>query len=193
MRLRLPSDVAEFRDPSGADPTAQLAWYRQPFLSGMSLPGFAAFQEWLELERDGLHRQWREAALTGLSKRGLPPGLALELCQALMSADPLDDEALTHQLRLLVELGRSTEARQVFQQFRRRVRQELASDLSPALQALGASLAGTPTTTRSVPAPARDAFVGRVVELAQLEAMLDAGEGRILTTPAPCRGSAWPT
>ena len=149
----------------------------------MSLPGFAAFQEWLELERDALQRQWREAALTGLSGKSVPPDRALELCQALMSADPLDDEALTHQLRYLVELGRSSEARQAFQQFRRRVRQDLASDLSPALAALGASLAGTPATPRSP--PARDAFVGRTVELAQLEAMLGAGEGRILTITGP--------
>ncbi len=81
VRLRLASDVAEFRDAPGvADPTARLAWYRQPFLSGMSLPGFAAFQEWLELERDGLHRQWREAALGGLSGKGLPPGLEPSSC-----------------------------------------------------------------------------------------------------------------
>ena len=158
VRLRLPTDVAEFRD--APEPTARLARYRQPFLSGMSLPGFAAFQEWLELERDALHRQWREAALAGLSGKSVAPDRALELCQALMSADPLDDEALTHRLRYLVELGRSSEARQLFQQFRRRVREELASDLSPELEALGASLAGKQATPR--PAPARDAFVGRV-------------------------------
>ena len=149
----------------------------------MSLPGFAAFQEWLELERDALHRQWREAALAGLSGKSVPPDRALALCQALMSADPLDDEALTHQLRCLVELGRSAEARQVFQQFRRRVRQELASDLSPALEAWGRPWRAR--RRRRASAPARDAFVGRVMELAQLEAMLGAGEGRILTITGP--------
>jgi predicted ATPase/DNA-binding SARP family transcriptional activator len=184
VRLRLPTDVAAFREVTGVtDPAARLARYRQPFLSAMSLPGFPAFQEWLELERDALQRQWREAALALLSSKSLPTDRAVELCQALMSADPLDDAALTHQLKHLVELGRNAEARQLFQQFRRRVREELASDLSPSLQALGASLAGTPAPART--APARDAFVGRVVELAQLKTMLGAAEGRILTITGP--------
>jgi DNA-binding SARP family transcriptional activator len=91
-----------------------LARYRQPLLSSTSLAGFPAFQEWVELERAALHGQWREAALTLLSVDSLKPSQAVELCQTSMTADPLDDEALAHQLRCLVELGRASDARRLF-------------------------------------------------------------------------------
>ncbi|HSC63794.1 MAG TPA: tetratricopeptide repeat protein [Caldimonas sp.] len=184
VRLSLPTDVADFRAASAAAGTdARLALYRGPFLSGIDLPGFAAFQEWLDLERDASRSQWREAVLASLAASALPAAQAVALCQALLAADPLDDEALVHLLRHLVDLGRASEARRLFQEFERRVRAELAADLSPALQALGASLLQSPAAPRAT--PARDVFVGRTVELGQLEAMLGASEGRVLTIVGP--------
>lgn len=63
VRLALATDVAALRQAAGRGDAAQVrALHRQPFLSGMSLAGFPALQEWLAAERAAL-----EALLDGLA------------------------------------------------------------------------------------------------------------------------------
>ena len=188
VRLQLPTDLALLRQALAAkDGPAALAGYRQPLLADMRCAGFPALQEWLEVERAALHRQWRQAALASLSCGELGPHPAALLCQTLMAADPLDEEALGHQLRLCVEGGQVGDARLLFQQFRLRLRQELGADPTPALQSwLAAVSAGPPGPPGSLQTgPARDGFVGRALELGQVEAMLAGGCGRIVTLIGP--------
>lgn len=55
VRLALATDVAELRAAAGAGDFARVrALHRQPFLSGMSLAGFPALQEWMAVERAAL-------------------------------------------------------------------------------------------------------------------------------------------
>ncbi len=217
VRLNLPSDVAALRQAMATgDHSAALAWHRQPLLAGMGLPGFAALAEWAELERAALQQLWREAALARLSEAQLAAAPAMELCQILLLADPLDEPALSHQLRRLAELGRHSEARRLYEQFAQRHRHAMGLE-PPAMQVfealqqgrvpapratglatVGAETAETAVGARSVspdaaplpawangaevgPAvaapPARDLFVGRAMELDQLQAMLGADGG----------------
>jgi predicted ATPase/DNA-binding SARP family transcriptional activator len=183
VRLDLPSDVADLRRAlQSSCSAAQLAGYRRPLLASMSLAGFPAFQEWLELERATLHTRWREAALACLSAAGTSLEQRLELSQTMLTADPLDEQALAPHLQCLVERGRTGDARRRFEQFRARLMQELGAEPEPALRALAASLDGS---TVSRQAPTRDAFIGRELELDQLGSMVGKAEGSVVTVTGP--------
>lgn len=183
VRLDLPTDVAELRRAlHGGNSASQLAGYRRPLLEGMSFAGFPAFQEWVELERGALHSRWREAALACLSADGVSPDQSFELSRTMLAADPLDEQALAHQLQCLVERGRTGDARRVFEQFRARLLEELGVEPAPALRALAASFGGK-ATSRST--PTRDALIGRELELEQLGAMARRAAGTVITVTGP--------
>ena len=203
VRLPLPTDVTELRhalaaasgssmasvgDPGNGEFVDELVRYAKPLLPGMSFPGFPAFEEWAQLERATLQRQWREAALAQLSARRLATSQALALCAILMAADPLDDEALAHQLNHLAELGRTGDARRLFLQFRDRLRQALGVEPPLALATLAARLiatTSTPVAASEQAVPAREVFVGREMEISQLQAMLCAEGSHIVTVIGP--------
>ena len=189
----------------------KLAQCRPTLLPGMPFAGFPALAEWADLERAALQRQWRESSLALLTllagqpvpgspqqPQTKPPAQAqaqaqasVDLCQALLAQDPLDDEALSHLLRQLVALGRSSQARRVFEQFRALLRQQLGVEPPAALDALAAGLDGAPAVTPNGAAagasapPGRDVFVGRAMELGQLDSMLGNSAGHIVTLLGP--------
>lgn len=182
VRLLLPTDVHDYRKAldrvaNGEEPTIE----RKVLLSGISLAGFAGLREWVEAERSALHAAWRAAMQARLD--GVDPARALVLCQALLDADPWDEEALAQQLRCLAGLGRRVQAQRLFGQFKERLLREMGAAPTPALAAAAASLPDPAEI--SIAAPPRDAFVGREIELAQLETMLGTGGGRIVTLTGP--------
>ena len=203
VRLPLPTDVTELRqalaathgsgsaavDDADDNCANDLLKYGEPLLPGMSFPGFPALEEWAQLERATLQRQWREAALARLCADRLPTSQAMALCTILMTADPLDDEALSHQLRHLAELGRASDARRLFQQFRDRLRETLGVEPPLALATLAARLIGTttsnPAAAAALASAGREVFVGREMELAQLQAMLCTEGSHIVTLVGP--------
>lgn len=202
VRLLLPTDVTQLqhalaaasgsvaadREPGTSGFVDELVKYGKPLLPGMTFPGFPAFEEWAQLERATLQRRWREAALAELAARRLSASQAVALCAILMAADPLDDEAFVHQLHHIAELGRVGDARRLFEQFRDRLRQALGVEPPLALATLAAGLLSAASPAIAGPAlavPAREVFVGREMELSQLQAML-CGEGsRIVTITGP--------
>ena len=168
--------------------TTALAKYRPSLLPGMAFAGFPALAEWAELERAALQRQWREASLALLATQPTAdsPQQAqsrIDLCQALLAQDPLDDEALSHLLRQLAALGRASQARRLFEQFRAQLREQLGVEPPLALDALAAGLDGAPGLTPAP--PGRDVFVGRAMELSQLDSMLGSSAGHIVTLLGP--------
>lgn len=182
VRLQLPTDVQDYRKSldqaaHGNGPAVE----RKVLLAGIGLAGFAALREWADAERSALHAQWRAAILSRLD--GADPTQAPELCQALVDADPWDEEALAQHLRCLASLGRHAQARRMFERFKDRLLRELGAAPTPALAVVAASLPDPASAFSS--APARDAFVGRETEIAQLQAMLGAGAGRIVTLTGP--------
>ncbi len=68
VRLALASDAAALRQAAGAGDWARVrALHRQPFLSGMSLAGFPALQEWLAMERSALAELLEQHAPTSVN------------------------------------------------------------------------------------------------------------------------------
>src|SRR5215510_5879361 len=109
VRLSLPTDVAQLRQALAARRGADaLALYQRPLLDGMGFPGFAALQEWFEIERADLHTAWREAML-----------------QHALALDPLDEEAMTRQIDALVSAGREGDAQRAYVAYCRRLADEL--------------------------------------------------------------------
>lgn len=70
LRVALPCDVHTLRQAAGrGDDATVLALHRQPLLSGLSLGGFAAVQEWLLVERAGL----QDLVDTAAARQTQPP------------------------------------------------------------------------------------------------------------------------
>jgi tetratricopeptide (TPR) repeat protein len=75
MRVALPCDVHTLRQAAGrGDDATVLALHQQPLLSGLSLGGFAAVQEWLLIERAGL-QDLVDVATARQAQRAAPPAL----------------------------------------------------------------------------------------------------------------------
>ena len=187
VRLQLPNDVAELRrslNSADAQSPPAMAW--RPLLSSMSLPGFPALQEWVELERAELQALWRERLLPQLDTEGLAPAAAVAICHALLAVDPLDEEALARLLRCLQQLGRTGEAARLYEAFCARLAQDLDAEPSPLLQALASGMVGATPVKGTGAQPARDAFVGRRLELAELARRLaNASPSRLVTIVGP--------
>lgn len=190
VQLNLPTDVAQLRAAifHGDWPLVQ-SLYQHRLLEGLSFPGFPALQEWVEVARAELHAQWREAMLKFADGADTAPLQALEAARRMLAFDPLDEEAVARQIRALAHCDRAAEAAQVYSAHSQRMADELGTRPSAALQRLAASLPqqmGEPFVRAAADLPvARDAFVGRRVELEQLHAMLGQSGLRVITVLGP--------
>ncbi|MCX8004392.1 MAG: tetratricopeptide repeat protein [Burkholderiaceae bacterium] len=178
VRLSLPTDVAALRRAcdGGAAPVA----YPGALLEGVACDCFPALREWLELERTALTARWRQAQLAALDAGDPASEQTVAIARALLAVDALDDIALARLLAALRTQGRDGEADRHYAEYRERLARELGAEPSPALRALasGAALAAE----RAVP-PA-PAFVGRRLELAELDKRFAAG-ARLVTLVGP--------
>jgi DNA-binding SARP family transcriptional activator/predicted ATPase len=188
--LNLPTDVAQLRAAISREdwPLVQ-SLYRHRLLQGLSFPGSPALQEWVEIERAELHAQWREAMLKFADGPDTAPAQALDTAVRMLAFDPLDEEAVARQIRALARCDRATEAVQIYGAHSRRLADELGARPSATLQRLAASLpqqVDEPLVRVVADLPvARDAFVGRRVELEQLRAMLGQSGMRVITVLGP--------
>ena len=182
VRLQLPCDVQALQDSAvgtgtGTGTGKHIVNPPGRLLAGMSFAGFPAFRAWVDDQQAGLQRRWRAAALACMQGDTPDFDVVQRLSQALMQADPLDDEALAHCLRALHARGHSTQARRLFGRYAEQLRQELGVEPEPGLIALAAG----PTPA----AAAGNSFVGRDVELAQLSAMLGQQGTRLVSLVGP--------
>jgi len=189
VRLVLATDVRELRQALAArDAERALVLYERPFLDGMSFTGFAAFQEWVEVERTDMQTQWRETLLGLLDSGTVPPARTIDVSRRLLAFDALDETAMTHQIAALAASGRQPQATQAYVGFCERLMRELGTAPSASLQSLGQQLTrvNEVADARQVPgATQRDAFVGRALELTQLRAMLMQSGSRLVTLLGP--------
>ena len=159
VRLRIGCDVADFRAACGrADWAAALALHRVPLLSGLALAGFAPVEEWARGEREALCNAWRNAALRqaqALAKAG-DVAAAVPVLQQALHADVLAEDLVQELLRQARAAGRRDAALELFERFRRRLRDELQADPLPATLALAAALRldGAVAPQRLLPEPA---------------------------------------
>lgn len=128
VRYLINTDVADFhRLAADGDLQAALALHRGPFLAGVSVSESPGYDTWLELERADLAHAWRAAALREGARLELAGefGAAAERLKAVLTGDPLDEEALQNYLRVLFAAGRRSEARAAFDELRRTLAEEL--------------------------------------------------------------------
>ncbi len=179
---------------------AALALWRGPALA--DLPSRADAAARCEAQRDAVRRRLLAAELA----RGRTATVLQELA-ALVELQPLDEALQALRLRALQAAGRTAEALLGYEEFRRRLAEELGADPGAELQAVHAELLApsgapqpapsqpAPSASRTVPDPQGDgaartnirprltSFVGRDAELAALQAELP--RRRLLTLIGP--------
>ncbi len=200
-RLRWPvaTDVHAFKQALAEGRTAQaITLYKGPLLQSFSLSQTPEFENWLEQERQELHRVWRGAVLTfadELYKAGRYPE-AGETLLNLRRADPFDEEALRRHLQALYASGRRSEALGTFATFQQSLKDELGGEPEDGTlglvkdireetlevqPAVSASVANRRPALPVQPTP----FVGRTAERAALNAALSDPACRLLTIVGP--------
>lgn len=178
VRLLLPTDAALLR--RAAEGQAGPMHYPGPLLASMGFEGFPALHEWVEIERAALARLWHRTLVGRIERAGTAQPDRLALAQTLLDADPLDEAALIHLLRALRELGRGAEADRRFEAYRDRLARELGSEPSAAVRALARP--AERADADDAEAGDRRAFIGRRLELAELERRLAEPGGACLHT-----------
>ncbi len=160
MRWDVASDVAAFREAHGARAWAQaVALYRGDLLLGATVEGGSGMAQWLELERAGLQRQWREACLARadeLANDG-SPGEAASVLLRVLDGDILAEDVLQAYLRCALASGQREEALRRYDHFVTHIAEAFALEPLDATVALVEALRRgdvrtAPSTTRFVPA-----------------------------------------
>jgi oligopeptide transport system substrate-binding protein len=174
--------------------------YRGPLLDGFSLPGCAAFEEWLSLRREHLSRQAVEALrqLAACHEAGGDLAAAAAAARRWAELAPWQEAAHQRVMRLLALAGRRNEALAYYETCCRLLRDEIGVEPRESTRALVADIrAGRirarepaaslrPLTFEPSPHPAqpsRPRFVGRGAPLAEMHERLQqalAGEGQIV-------------
>lgn len=177
---------------------AALELYRGPFLSGIHLADTPGYETWLELERQDLSRKWRTAALHHAHELETQQDIAgaQHWLERILTADPLDEEALQGYLRMLFLVGKRRQALDAYEHFQDELERELDIEPLEATRALLESLSREETTVQgslvhrtpdarpqvkhNLPAQTTR-FIGRGRELVQLADILAQPDCRLLT------------
>jgi predicted ATPase/DNA-binding SARP family transcriptional activator len=173
------------------------AWYRGDLLRGFYLPGCAAFEEWLLLQRERLHRQAVQilSSLAAYHAERGEDGPALDYLYRQVELEPWREEAHQQAMRLLARSGQRSAALAQYEICRRILAEELHAAPSAETTALYEQIkAHAPDD--APPAPAAPApppnlprqltpFIGREEELRLLVERLDSLDCGLLTVIGP--------
>jgi predicted ATPase/DNA-binding SARP family transcriptional activator len=214
LRLHLGSDVVESRGAAeiGVDPDRvwcdavvfeealhegrhgdAVELYRGPFLEGFHIAETEELVFWLDRQRDHLAQRYTGALATlagRAAKRGDPEGAA-EWWRKLADHDPYNAHALLGLMEALEAVGERGAALQLAEEHAARLREELAAEPDPEVEAFALRLRQAPRAapretapTHNLPSPPTP-LVGRERELERLgELMLDP-DVRLLTLTGP--------
>ncbi|GIW26768.1 MAG: transcriptional activator [Meiothermus sp.] len=187
LRLCIPTDVQAFRAAlERRDWAGALELYGGPFLQGLAFPDLSGYEAWLELERQDLARAWRSALMEQVRLLETQADWlgAERWLSKLLAADPLDEEAVQAQIRVLRAAGRLAQAQEVFERFRRSLKLELGVEPLESTRALADGLdSQNPAAAHprhNLPA-ASTRFIGRSRELRALNRQLANPDCRLLT------------
>ena len=165
-----------------------LPMHRGELLAGFDDDQSEAWSSWLGFERDRLRLAWRDAALNRLAA-DIDTTEAIDLSTRLLDADPLDEAALRAHMSWLARGGQGARARQAYQDFVKRLADDLGLAPGSELRALHDSLGTavwTPVPAASgEPAKLDEDFVGRTVELRRIGKLLAQDDCRLLTLVGP--------
>ncbi|MFN8492568.1 MAG: BTAD domain-containing putative transcriptional regulator [Caldilineaceae bacterium] len=187
-----------------------VAQYQQPFLAGFYLDGCAAFEEWVLLTREQLHRQVMDALclLADFFEQTSDFAQARHNAQRRVELEPWLEEAHRQLMRLLAQSGQRSAALAQYETCRRLLTAELGVEPSAETTALYTQIkagrlsegvggwgqgarsgeqAFSPTRTSSQhnlstpPTP----LIGRAVECTAIQMLLATAEVRLITLTGP--------
>ncbi len=188
MRFEARTDVHDFetalRELRIAD---ALALHHGDLLVGFDDDSNEAWSRWMHFERDRLRSAWRAAVAQHLGGE-VAATEAVDLAARLLDADPLDESALRLYVEWLVRAGQVARARQAYDAFVARLRDELG--LAPgaelrSLQKLFDASAVAVRVPEAKSATVDEGFVGRVVELRRIAALMTQDDCRLLCVIGP--------
>jgi predicted ATPase/DNA-binding SARP family transcriptional activator/Tfp pilus assembly protein PilF len=168
------------------------ALYQGELLHGFDLTGCQAFEEWLLLEREGLHRAAVEAlgylAAYHAARAEYTPALAYTYRQ--LDLEPWREAAHRQAMRLLAVRGDRSAALAQYAACRKALAEELNAEPSAETTALYAQLqtAGAVPLPGAPPAPlprSPTPLIGREAELRQLLEWLDSPDYPVVTIMGP--------
>ncbi len=191
IRWLVKTDVAEFQSLISSNRYLEaLDVYQGQFLSGLNLD-LPEFSNWLDLEREGLHSAYKDAALV-VAKQLVAESnfiLAQKICFQVLTSDPLSEDMLQVLLGCAVQTKTKHEALRAFKSFQTTLKQDLnLLPLETTLQ-LAAELQQQESTPvvplkkaklQNIAAEA-NAFVGREMDLSEIESLLAQPHVRLLT------------
>jgi predicted ATPase/DNA-binding SARP family transcriptional activator len=180
-------------------------YYGDHFLAGFSLRDAPAFDEWAFFQAETLRRDF-SSLLDRLSTAYLVAGqfdAAQEAARRWLRHDGLNEDAHRRLMRIYALSGQTGAALAHFQDTQRLIRAELDADVQPETAALYHEIrhgqAAQPAAPAAAPAPVEAAvpralpalpveatpFVGRDKELAEIAALLEQPDCRLLTLTGP--------
>ncbi|MBE7472854.1 MAG: hypothetical protein DPW09_27455 [Anaerolineae bacterium] len=166
---------------------SNLDLYQGDFLAGFSLREGREFEAWALFRREQLKRQ-ASLGLHCLAAHHRAAGdyqQGLRQAEKLLHLDPYDEAAQRQVMGLLVRCGQPNEALRRYQQFRRLLAEELGLEPTPETNQLYQRIkAARAFSSNNLPDQVTP-FVGRKIELQQLNAYLANPHCRLVTLVGP--------
>jgi predicted ATPase/DNA-binding SARP family transcriptional activator/tetratricopeptide (TPR) repeat protein len=194
VRWNARSDLSELRAALASGDGAALGRMPppRPLLEGYAPPGGAAFDAWLELEREQLARAWSDATVRYAQAREAEGDLlaAIEARERVLAVETLEESVLQALMHACLRAGLAERAVSAFDRFARALELDLGQEPLEATLTLADAARRAPGTTPparreaaaptvAVPRPTTS-LIGRRSELARLRAWLE-GEARWIT------------
>jgi predicted ATPase/DNA-binding SARP family transcriptional activator len=161
--------------------------YEGDFLAGFSLRESRAFEEWQLLKREHLQQHATLLLRHLLEQPAIlqDVGRALTYARRLLRLNPFSEYAHRQKMLLLARSGDLQAALVQYQACQTLLAEEIGVEPGPETAVLAQRLQRASQTTRHNLPPSPTPFVGRVQELADLQAQLVAPHYRLLTIMGP--------
>jgi DNA-binding SARP family transcriptional activator/predicted ATPase/tetratricopeptide (TPR) repeat protein len=186
-RARVAAGAAELEPAAREQLAGAAGLYRGEFLQGLSLPDSVAFDDWMALTRERLHRLAIEtlAALANHHEERGELALAEHYARRQVALEPWHEEAHRQLMRLLAHGGQRTAALAQYERCREALAEELGLTPAPETARLHERiLAMGRRAPPGLPVFATP-FAGRQQELAEIAALLARRDCRLLTITGP--------
>ncbi len=151
---RLVCDAAEFdRLMEADDREGALALYKGPLLEGFFVAGAPEAERWLDEQRRRLQLRAAEAAWVRAEQADVPPAVAAEWARRAAAIAPGDEGGVRRLMTILVRAADRTGALRAYDDFARRLKQELDVDPDAETRALMSSIRSQAPAHPRSPAP----------------------------------------
>ena len=198
LRWQVKTDVAQFDRAVNEQRWYDVSkLYQGTFLTGLDKKLSTEYEDWLELSRNKLQGQWRDALLNysqDLEQLGQLEQ-ASQALNKLLEHDALDEEVVRQIMQLSLQTGQRDQGLKAYEIFSEQLQDELGLEPTTLTQQLAESIresgqqrpaSRTQTVTQVKAAPrsilANDSsFIGRDLELSEIAHLLSKPDCRLLT------------